>query len=218
MFGNHRQRRVKDNTPKPVKPVHPNIQALFHDLYRVRMYQMEVQSIEEQRAMGTISTGDRKLDNAMATSSIYLYITINDMVEYYRQGSPFFLTNQDDSKKIFEAVTNHTGVWRKALQFAMNMGRSPVQDLIDMENFASTIYDKAKFEYVKPPSEIHATGSLANFLYSGSVLRGLSYDANNKQRESTRESNVTDPKTKKHNPDISVFRDALMLTLQRERE
>lgn len=213
-IGNHAPRRVIDNKPKKVPKRHPNIIAIFEKMYRVRMRQIDTRSIEEMRTYGTLGTGDKKIDEAQAFSNIYVHLTINDMVEYFRQGIGFRLTQEDDARKIYEAVCNHTAMWRKALEHALNMGDAPVEDFIAMENFAAAIYDKAKFEYTKPPSGPIARGSLTEFLYSGSTIRGMSYNQDNQRSTSKTHKEGSKLKDMTHTPDIAVFRNALMSKLQ----
>lgn len=216
MFCNH-AKRTYANPPKPPRKVikqHPNIVAIFEKRYRVSVRQRDAISIEEQRAMGVTRTGDRKLDEMLDNSYQYVFLTIDDMVEMFRNGVEMTLTNSEDSKKIFEAISNHTGFWRSELKFSYNMGDAPVEDLILMEKFASAVYVHARFEFEKRPEFNAATGTLASFLYSRQSLSG-NYSRKGEVNGSTSKE-IRDTKTKDlvHNPNIDVFQRALMSKLE----
>lgn len=201
------------NPPKPprrVIPNHPNIVAIFEKTYRVSVKQRDVRSIEEQRANGVLRTGDKRLDTMLDESQQIVYITINDMVELFRNGVDFFLTNEADSKKIFEAVTAHTGEWRSELKYAYNMGDAPVEDLILMEKFVASVYVHARFEFEKRPDFNAATGTLAAFLYSRQALSGTFSRHGELNGSQTKEIRETRTKDMVHTPNIDVFQRALM--------
>lgn len=220
-FTNHVSVQPKVQTPTKPKKLHPNIRKLFKDLYKVSMRQKDVQTIEEQRVYGTISSGHKGLDEMMQNSYITRYLTINDMIELYREGISFRLTEGFDSKKIYEAVSEHTGRWREALQYTMNMGKAPVEDLILMEDFISTIYERAKFEYVSKDKHIHsnmgATGagvSLYDFMYGKGVMRGTSFSSDGAVVSSNRTDNTKSIVDTKHKPDTDVFKRAIVSQME----
>lgn len=212
MFCNHAPKRhaVPKEPPKPVKKKHPNIVAIFEKTYSVIIRTADTVSIEEQRAIGKLRTGDKRIDEALEKEMSTISMTINDMVEYYKEGISFYLANEEDAKAIYEAVQAHTSEWRSALRFAYNMGDAPIEDLIMMENFTSSIYQLAKFSYEKRPEFNAATGTLAAFLYSRSALPGITYvnNARTEARDETAERRNV--KELKYEPNIDVFKNALM--------
>ncbi len=214
---NHVRRKPPAPSTK-VKPLHPNIQKLFKELFRISLKQKDVYSIEEQREFGSISTGDKNIDDALNNSYINIYATINDMVEMYRNGVSFKLLDGGDSKIIFEVISEHTGRWRDALKYAMNMGKSPVEDLILMESFIGTIYDRAKFEYLKKEDDdvvtIGSNASLYDFLYGRTALRGTSYTSNGSLRSSNMTDSSKDIAKSKYNPDTDIFKKAIVSQME----
>lgn len=220
MATNHLPRKPIDDKPKPVPYVHPNIKAIFEFRYRVLINQMDNVPMAERKEFGTISTGDKKIDKAMAVSLIPVYLTINDMIEYHNQGIPMRLAEPSDSKKIFEAIINHTGVWRDALRAVFNVGNAPVEDLIAMETFAASIYDRAKFVYIERPKfgDIQQ-GSLAAFLYSNNSIEGTIFNTNRGNwGNNVAKRTIATAKTDKHIPNIDVFRDNLLANMTFEEE
>lgn len=215
MTTNHLPRRPKDMTPKKVKAKHPNIVALFDFRYRVIMNQMDTVPLAERREFGHYSSGDKKIDQASAASYVPVYLTINDMIGNFEAGVPMRLSDPSDSRKIFEAITNHTGAWRKALRHVMNVGAAPVEDLILLETFASAIYERAKFVYVEKPKTQFQQGTLASFLYSKNSIDGNMFSTN-KGTWNSSGSKVTnvDAREFSHDPNIGVFRDILMTNIE----
>lgn len=219
MTTNHLPRKLKDTKPKRPVRQHPNIVALFEYRYRVLMNQMDVMPLEERREFGTVSSGDKKIDKAMAVSYIPVYLTINEMIMNYEKVIPMRLAEPRDAKKIFEAIIAHTGAWREALKHVMNVGSAPVEDLITMENFAASIYERAKFVYVERPKTNFHQGSLAAFLYSNNGVTGNMFNSTrNSWSSSAPLRQRADVRDQAHTPNISVFRDVLMTTMTFEDE
>lgn len=174
------------------------------------MHQIDTESIEYQRKFGVTSTGDKRLDVVMAESYTFPNLCIADIVDHYKEGVRIYLTDARHAKEIYEAICNHTSYWRHAMVGFLNMGDSPIEDLIAMERFAAAVYEKAKFEYIKKPDMTAVTGTLADFLYNGSHLSGTTYDASNNLLMSGILKDKTYIKNSNHEPNINVFRDALM--------
>jgi len=124
---------------------HRNITRIWVDLYRVLVPAGRVRSVESQLGRPDLLTGDRRIDDMQVKALTPIYVTIDDMVEYFREGTEVRLTNDLDAVKIFDALMDHVGCWKSALQTVLNVGDAPVEDLILMEEFAVSIYDIAKF-------------------------------------------------------------------------
>jgi hypothetical protein len=211
---NHIRRTPKKPEPKKPARIHPNIRRIFKDLFRITIAQKDIRSIEEQRMFGNTSTGDKKLDAMLATSTVNTYVTINDMIEYFRDGISFRLTDLKDARIIYEAVSEHTARWRDALQYAFNMGNAPVDDFILMERFIATIYEHAKFAYIEKPKSpigmVAGNSSLYDFLYGNSSLGGTTFREDGKIRQSQTSDNTKEISKTHHNPNIDVFKRALI--------
>lgn len=123
--------------------------AIFDILYKCRIPVVATKSIEQIRQFGTYSTGDKNLDKAQSREMTTTYLSIANMAEYHSQGAQVALTNQDDVKQIYEDVTRHIMAWRETLDSGINIGMAPVEDLIALDQFASAIYEHAKFNFDK---------------------------------------------------------------------
>lgn len=121
--------------------------ALWEYLYKVRIPYLQSRTIEDIREKGTVISGiasyDADIKNQMQTT----YLSINQMVDYYKEGVPVRLCEKDDPKRIYEAVSEHIHAWKYQLQNGINIGDAPIEDLILMDKFASTVYEHAKHHF-----------------------------------------------------------------------
>lgn len=216
MASNHFFKPVtKKKQPVPhVKP-HPLIYAIFFKRYRIRMTAKDVRSIEQMRARPTYSSGDTKLDKSILNTETIVYSTINEMVEFYREGVSFFLTQAEDSRTIYEAVTDHTGYWRETMMKALNVRNAPIEDLILMERFAASIYKHARFQYEKKELAYTVGGTLAEFLFSKPTIMPTTTINGELQKVGDQ---FSDRKVEDllHTPDIDVFRRAIAITQEND--
>lgn len=119
--------------------------AIWENLYLVRLPSLDATSVDFLKAHGTYITGDRRIDAANANSWLTTYITIAKMVELHKEGVAISVINPDDTKRIYDAIEAHLLAWRSELEYGVNIGNAPVQDLMDMDKFANTVYHHAKY-------------------------------------------------------------------------
>lgn len=132
-------------TQEKLSKQHPNIQRIWVSLYRVLIPAGLIRSVESQQHRPELLSGDKNIDQMQMKALTPVYVTINDMVEYFREGINVRLTDDKDAVKIFDALMDHVGCWKDAMVKMLNIGDTPVDDLILMEEFAISIYDIAKF-------------------------------------------------------------------------
>jgi hypothetical protein len=123
--------------------------AIWEVLYLTRIPKLQTTSITNLRAVGTYISGDRSVDNTLSEQWLTTYICISDMVSYYRDGVQIKIVKEIDTKAIYEAISEHLEAWLLNLRYAINIGNAPVQDLIDMDNFANDIYSFAKYHFTR---------------------------------------------------------------------
>lgn len=126
--------------------------ALWEDLYRVRVPQLALRTEDDMRFFGTRITGDAGIDREMANQLIDIMIPIAKMVEHHSNGVTVRVVFESDVKKIYDAIQAHIEAWGKNIQNNYNIGNVPVQDLINMNAFADTIFGHAKVHYMNNDS------------------------------------------------------------------
>lgn len=122
--------------------------AIWSDLYRVRVPMLGSRSIEDIRMRGVVISGNKDVDRDIENRLIVTYITIDKMVEHHRNNVPVRLTNPDDAKIIYEAISRHIQAWMHFLETGINTGGAPIEDLLAMEHFANCVYEHAKYYLV----------------------------------------------------------------------
>lgn len=121
---------------------------LFDRMFLCRFPQIESIPIDQQKAIGTYSTGDKALDIALMKSEyLTTYINIDKMLDFFRRGVNFYIVNRSDTVKIYELISEHLDAWCQTIDVGLNIGNAPIEDLIDLDRLADLIYDKAKYKY-----------------------------------------------------------------------
>lgn len=121
---------------------------LFHNLFLCRVPNIQTMSSEYIRLHGMPSTGDPALDKHAAGEMVMRMITINRMMELVTSGARIEVVNKDDTKSIYEYITNHLTAWKTELRYTMgHPNPKVVRDLIEMDNFANLVYEHAKYHF-----------------------------------------------------------------------
>lgn len=95
------------------------------------------------RLFGMPTVGDSSIDREMHTQPIYTFMTIDKMVEYFRRGIAVSIQNHSDTKRIYEIISNYINAWKHHLDRGINIGGAPIEDLILLDRFASTVFEHA---------------------------------------------------------------------------
>lgn len=115
--------------------------------YKCRVHAFQSRSVEDIRQNGMIMTGIKDLDDGLKNDWILVYKTIDQMVELFRRGCEIRLVVEEDTKDIYDTIQTHLTQWTEALRTGMNLGAAPLQDLIDMDKFANSVYRYAKYHF-----------------------------------------------------------------------
>lgn len=126
---------------------HLNLKRIWGDLYKVRVPLVYTMSEDEIRSRGLPTSGDEKIDKVMHNSPSMTYMTIDKIFETYRMGATISVVDYDDTKLIYEAIQSHLEAWLRFMQYGVHLHSVPFDDLLDLDSFASVVYDKAKFVF-----------------------------------------------------------------------
>lgn len=129
-------------------------------LYKCSVPAFQSRTVEDIRQNGVMVTGIADLDEGLKNDWIKKWITINQMVEYFKRGVPVRVINYNDTKDIYQTVQTHLLNWLDVLRTGLNIGDSPMEDLIAMDQFAATVYPHAKYLYTPEALE----SALANHI------------------------------------------------------
>lgn len=129
---------------KPAERVDTTIK-IFDYLYRVRINYMLSRSVEDLKQNGTTISGIASYDADIGNQMINMQLSIAQMVDYFAQGVPIYVCDTKDTKEIYESISAHIYAWKARLERGINIGDAPIEDLINMDKFANTVYTHAKY-------------------------------------------------------------------------
>lgn len=164
--------------------------------YEVRIKAIDNTSPEEIAHYGRYTTGDKDYDKALLEESIIRWMSIKEMLEYYKRGKPFSVVNIADTEEIYTTIHQYLLHWKNRVTNSFNIGNAPVDELIQLDSFAGKIHG-----YACETMKVDQTqSSLVNY-FNGFGL-GRSYSA------APVENN--EPKVRAHNSLAEIFSEAIM--------
>jgi len=117
--------------------------------YKVKIPYLQSRTETEMKLYGIRLSDVKELDNSVHQEWMTTMLTIAQMLEYYEKGCPVKVVNYNDTKSIYEAISNHIHYWRNKLERGINIGDAPIDDLILMDQFANTVYEHAKYQFTR---------------------------------------------------------------------
>ena len=122
--------------------------ALLWDwLFNIRVPYLQSLGIDELRRTGVVVTGIREIDRDVQNQWKLTAVNIAKMIAFYKEGIPIRICKEQDVITIYEYVTRHILAWRARLHNSINIGSSPIEDLIVLDGFAAMVFDQAKYNY-----------------------------------------------------------------------
>lgn len=115
--------------------------------YQCRIPYIQLLSIEELEENGLPTSGDIHHDHAMQWEPRLVSLPIHRMAELWSNGANISLVNRLDAPKVFEAISKHLHAWKDHIMHSYHPNKPPYEDLLILDQFASVVYDKAKFAY-----------------------------------------------------------------------
>ena len=137
-------------TPYPYLPPHKRDTRydLWYPRYKVRVANIQARSIEDIIENGSYISGEEDFDHMAAWTRELRMINIVRMATLWNQKANIYLSDVKDSKKIYDAISKHLIAWRIFLTGSYNtVIKPPVDDLLLLDQFASMIYEHAKWHF-----------------------------------------------------------------------
>lgn len=135
-------------TMKPVHE-HPDLAAIWKRLYVVELPEMYLRDEEDIRSRGTFTTGNAEKDMTHQHSYSRAYRTINQIFELWKQGVNVYVVKYEDTEKIYYAIEKHLSNWYNYLKKGVSINTCPFDELLELDRFANTVYDKAKYVFTE---------------------------------------------------------------------
>lgn len=129
-------------TPIVDTPVnaHTNAQAIWTNLFAVTLDYCDTISSSYARIFGMPTVGDPGLDREMQHHSVDTFLTIDALVEHYKQGHQVKLRRHEDSKQIYDIISAYLQDWKNKLKEGINVGNPPIDDLILLDRYAAVVF------------------------------------------------------------------------------
>jgi hypothetical protein len=120
---------------------------LWDDYFLIRVPLLQATSMDHIRMYGNYTTLDRDIDKTLASQWLTTMQPIHYMVDHYKEGLQVKIVHYKDVKTIYEHISKHLAAWKNMLEYGINVGDAPLDDLIAMDQFANAVYEHAKFQF-----------------------------------------------------------------------
>lgn len=120
---------------------------IFNKKYLCRVSNIQTRSIDHIALFGSPTCGDPARDRDMADQLIDRMLTINEMVEFFKQGITIRVANVRETKSIYEHITDHLNYWKRHLEESWHTRGAPIDDLILLDRFANVVYRHAVYQF-----------------------------------------------------------------------
>lgn len=129
-----------------IDPVKEKITGYY---YKCRFSYLQSRTVEDIKNTGVVITGIKEIDKDIDNQLITTYLTIEQMVNYFKEGVSIRLTSQSDIKIIYAAIDEYLESWKSQLTYGVNIGAAPFEYLMAMDRFANSIYEHAKYHFTE---------------------------------------------------------------------
>lgn len=142
------------------QPLYYDDRDLFDRYYNV------VFCYHESRSLMSNSDYSRRIcdvpfiEQQQSRYSVQTQMTINMMLEQFRKRVTIRLPNYNDTVEIYEIIERHLVEARQTIMTSYNgLNRELLEDMVDLDRFASAVYDKAKSVFTAREREMISDNS-----------------------------------------------------------
>lgn len=144
----------------------PTGNDLWDKYYKVRMLYLHSRSVDQIKKFGVRISGIEEIDRNLDKQMIETEMNIDSMFEKWRKGVTIRVVNYNDTAEIYRIIHSHLVAWSEYLSNGVNVGDAPLKDLIELDQFAAIVYDKAVAVFSQ---EDRNTAVASNFLNVQSI-------------------------------------------------
>lgn len=120
---------------------------LWNSKFHCRVSNIQTMSVEYLAEVGMPSIGDPIHDTQTANELVDRMLSVSQMVEYHQHGVNIHVIKYEDTKRIYELISNHLNAWKQQLENGFNIRGAPIEDLILLDKFANVVYKHAKYQF-----------------------------------------------------------------------
>lgn len=120
---------------------------IWNKKFTCRIPYLQSMSTDYIRQFGVMVSGDPVRDKAIVSETITTMLSIAQMVEYFSKGVTVGVVKYEDTKHIYELISNHLQQWRQQLEQGLPIRDAPIDDLVTMDRFANAVYRHARHQF-----------------------------------------------------------------------
>ncbi len=118
-------------------------QIIFNRLYRIRISGIHLIDEKVLEQFGTVTSGSRQDDMAIAAAPVFAHATIAGMATFLADGATFEVDSADAANEIFEVIQQHLLAWSNSIHQSFNKRDAPMEGLRELERLAEYLYPVA---------------------------------------------------------------------------
>lgn len=130
-------------------PTIPDDTLVTRHKFMCSIPELQSRSVNHIKVFGTPTTGDRAIDSELAKQWLTTFLSIKDMVDYHKQGISIRIKSKNDVVTMYDFISRYLQAWKNYLNEGLNIGGSPIDDLVAMDRFANEVYEHAKYQFTK---------------------------------------------------------------------
>jgi hypothetical protein len=120
------------------------LDEMIENYYHVRYSYFHSRTPEQLRRYGVRVTGDHNIDATTTKEMVDTFLNIESIFKLFKEGVTILVVNYNDTAEIYRIVQSHLTIWKSYMTTGVHGAPQEVlEDLVDMDLFASKIYDKA---------------------------------------------------------------------------
>lgn len=146
---------------------------IFERYYMVGIRFKDTMSIEDVKKFGVPTVGIKEHDERVMNDLCDRYMKICEMVEYYKNGIPLVVRNPKETEDIYNVINAYLRGWHDFLEGSINTGNVPIDDLVNLDRFASSVYEHA-VNYFSQATPLN--GVLGRLYHNSVQSKFISYD------------------------------------------
>lgn len=129
--------------------INPDVDSgsyIFDVVFECKTRNIDLITDEDLRNFGSYSTGMESMDRDNMTQLVSANLCIATMAEHFSKGYTLRYVHAQDVLKIYEFTQHHLNRWVSFLGgTSLNGGGAPIDDLIKLDLYCTSVYEQAKF-------------------------------------------------------------------------
>lgn len=119
------------------------------NLFRIQIKSRDIRTREEIEIYGTYISGQKDIDDYAGDEVRTIYISIENMVDYYKRGVTLFIPRQEDTDAIYKLIDEYLIKWKLKIESSFHPEDAPLDELLIYEGFAQSMFGIAKYSISK---------------------------------------------------------------------